>query len=380
MNGDFESAGSAFTDDTVPQSVFNAMKDLPWILSSEDARAIALNLVENLGGATVDASGVSASAIPIDLSFGCGDAVLPSAPEHSVARMLLELYLPPFVIAVRRMLQLQGEIERNLDDASIDSLTKLSNRRMTSRALGRLQVGEVVLMIDLDHFKSINDSLGHLAGDEVLRAFGHAIHLTLRGRDFAGRYGGEEFVVVLPVNSEPEPFLERLRGMWTQVRPHDITFSAGISVVGAVATTALADSDAAMYRAKNAGRNRWEWATTEAHSDTPPVFRSVRGVREAAQFVAYSRLEVPEGHQDQIDRAFKDRLGAVDAWPGFIALEVWADTRHPTQYSMVSWWTSAELFQDYMKSIDHRRSHDRIPKGDQRPKAIEFVRFRMVSQ
>jgi len=367
-------------DDAVPQPLLDAMRELLWIRSSKEARTLALNLVENFGGGVVDTDDSSASTIPIDLSFGNGDPILPNAPLHSVSRMLLERYLPAFVLDVRRMLQLHSEIGRNEENASLDSLTRLSNRRMTGRALGRLQPGETVLLIDLDHFKNINDSLGHEAGDQVLRTFGRAILSTLRGRDFAGRYGGEEFVVVLPVDSAAEPFLERLRELWIRIRPYEITFSAGIAPVGVDVSTALGDSDNAMYRAKNAGRDQWAWANSGAQPESVAMFRSVRGNREASQFVAYSRLEILEGHQNQLDRAFRERLGAVDNWPGFVAIEVWADTQHPTQYSMVSWWTSAQAFQNYMKSADHRRSHDRIPAGADRPKPIEFQRYRIVSR
>lgn len=236
------------------------------------------------------------------------------------------------------------------------------------------------MLIDLDHFKAVNDSLGHEAGDKVLRHFGRAPLSTLRGRDFAGRYGGEEFVVILPGNSDPEPFLERLRAEWTLTRPYEITFSAGIARAGADVTTALAESDAAMYQAKNAGRDQWAWASAQERTKSAPVPRSVRGVCEAIHFVAFSRLEIPEGHQDQFDQAFRDRLGAVDGWPGFVDLEVWSDTKHPARYSMVSWWASPEDFQNYMRSADHRRSHDRIPGGADRPRPVEFRRYRMVSR
>ena len=63
---------------------------------------------------------------------------------------------------------------------------------MIERALGRLSAPDTVVMIDLDHFKRINDELGHAAGDDTLRAFGRALHGTARERDFVGRYGGEE--------------------------------------------------------------------------------------------------------------------------------------------------------------------------------------------
>jgi len=288
MEGDVDTAISKVSpgDDSVPQNLFDAMRELMWIHSPEDARDLAISLVENFGGNVVSADESTSSTMPIDLSFGTGTPMLPSASERSVARMLLEQYLPLFVVDVRRMLQLRSEIERHQEHASLDSLTQLSNRRMTGRALGRLLPGESVLLIDLDHFKTINDSLGHQAGDQVLRTFGRAILSTLRGRDFAGRYGGEEFVVVLPTDSEAEPLLERLRKLWLRIRPYEITFSAGIALVGTNVAAALGESDAAMYRAKSAGRDQWMWATSPTRPDSLPLLRSVRGNRTAAEFVA----------------------------------------------------------------------------------------------
>ena len=83
-------------------------------------------------------------------------------------------------------------------------------------------------MIDLDHFKAINDSLGHREGDKVLRLFGHTLAATVRAADQVGRYGGEEFVVILPENGA-ERFLARLRIEWMRARPYPVTFSAGLA-------------------------------------------------------------------------------------------------------------------------------------------------------
>ena len=74
-----------------------------------------------------------------------------------------------------------------------------------------------------------------------------------------------------------------------------------------------------------------------------------------------------------------ERLGLVDHWAGFRALEVWADLADPTQYAMVSWWDSPAEFQAYMQSDDHRRSHERIPTGSHRPRPVRFRRFRVVA-
>ena len=123
--------------------------------------------------------------------------------------MLLERHLPAFVRDAQRALELLDRPSRLAQDASVDALTGLANRRTLGRALGRLRPEDTVVMIDLDHFKAINDSLGHTEGDKVLRLFGHTLAATVRAADQVGRYGGEEFVVILP-ESGAERFLARL--------------------------------------------------------------------------------------------------------------------------------------------------------------------------
>ncbi len=120
-------------------------------------------------------------------------------------------------------------------------------------------------MLDLDHFKSINDRYGHRAGDEVLRAIAGLMTRGLRGQDHIGRYGGEEFAVLLPETSleAAREVLERIRLAIVEMRLDfegqklSITVSAGVVAVetGEPFETALARADAALYRAKGAGRN-----------------------------------------------------------------------------------------------------------------------------
>jgi diguanylate cyclase (GGDEF)-like protein len=117
-------------------------------------------------------------------------------------------------------------------------------------------------MIDLDHFKAINDSFGHREGDNILRLFGRTLTFTLRAADHVGRFGGEEFVVILPEGSA-ERFLTRLRDEWMKTRPYPITFSAGVASAHLDPRKALDAADRAMYRAKQSGRNRWERAIKE---------------------------------------------------------------------------------------------------------------------
>lgn len=105
-----------------------------------------------------------------------------------------------------------------------------------------------------------------------------------------------------------------------------------------------------------------------------------RGLPPEAAFVAHSEIRVPADGVPDLLAAFRDRLGEVDAWPGFVDLEIWQDVRDVERFVMVSWWSDAESFSDYMRSQDHRRSHDRIPKGPAAPRPAGFSRFRVVAR
>ena len=245
---------------TVPSAVLlEATRALLWMRTPSEARTIATEVVMALGGTIVLARDAGPEALPVDLSFGDGEPVLPTAAPESTAHGWLEQYVASFVADVQRALQLSSHVDRLVEDAAVDSLTLLANRRMIGRASGRLKFGDVLIMVDLDHFKLVNDTLGHAAGDETLAAFGGALRKNLRAQDFAGRYGGDEFVVILGNASDPVAFLERFRRAWQAERPLAITFSAGIATVGKDTSLALPSADRAMYRAKEEGRDRWFW-------------------------------------------------------------------------------------------------------------------------
>lgn len=152
-----------------------------------------------------------------------------------------------------------------------DALTGLANRRALDARMATLAASAAgarcVLMMDIDHFKDINDRLGHGAGDRALRIVAEQLQATLRPGDFLARYGGEEFLAIVEADlPEALEIAERLRGRLERTRfrsrqqPVQLTLSCGITVVRADDTPAavLERADQALYRAKRAGRNRCE--------------------------------------------------------------------------------------------------------------------------
>ena len=251
--------------DTGMEAVVDATRRLLWIDSPADAVAVVSSLIADLGGSLAPARIVHREALPVDVSFGEGEPLLPVAAPLSVARMLLERHLPMFMLDAQRALELAGKTARLTEAAFIDALTGLANRRMLDRSLCRLRPEDLVIMIDLDHFKAVNDTLGHAEGDRVLHILGRTLMANLRARDLAGRYGGEEFVVILTDAGGPEAFLVRLRRGWEAARPHPITFSAGVAAARPDPGRALAAADRALYRAKASGRDQWQYATEEEY-------------------------------------------------------------------------------------------------------------------
>ena len=185
--------------------------------------------------------------------------------------------------AGRRILDLQAELvaarEVLREQATHDPLTCLWNRSsimdILTRELAKAEreassVG--VIMADLDHFKEINDTFGHLAGDAVLSEAAKRMQASMRSYDAVGRYGGEEFLIVLPgsTNSTAVHLAERLRSAISRepvrLAESSVAFTLSLGVSKSIPGEGMSPelviraADEALYRSKELGRNRVEWA------------------------------------------------------------------------------------------------------------------------
>jgi len=222
-----------------------------------------------------------------NLTYRTRDYVVSAHPVRSVQDELLGALLahrsarnsaavPPrrFEATARELASLLSDlrsIAQTQTAATVDPLTGLANRRTIMQYL-RDEIEEVrvgapcaVLVMDIDRFKSINDMLGHQAGDHCLRVVGGVIGRHIRSVDRAGRIGGEEFVVLMPETTREMAFnvAERLR---KAIASSDLRYASGEPMTASIGVTVadigdsvdslLARADRALYEAKRQGRNR----------------------------------------------------------------------------------------------------------------------------
>ena len=188
---------------------------------------------------------------------------------------LLSVFAVPTVLLVRRFM-IHGQL---LAKSRIDTKTGLLNastweQEAEAEIARAVRTGSplAVALVDIDHFKLVNDTYGHLVGDKALRAVTDALRSQLRVYDLAGRFGGEEFVILLPNAREVDALAmaERLRAhiatMTIPVNDNDesgpcvrLTISVGVAALDGVSrelTDMLAAADSALYYAKETGRNK----------------------------------------------------------------------------------------------------------------------------
>lgn len=223
------------------------------------------------------AEGVAYLCVPM---MAYGEAVglltlnLPAAESLSESRRRLATTVAEHIALALANLKLQESLRRQ---SIRDPLTGLFNRRYMEESLeremrraGRARHPVGVIMLDLDHFKPFNDTHGHEVGDALLREVGAVLQRSIRGEDIACRYGGEEFILILPEASlrdsaqRAEQIRDAIRAISVvhgteAVGP--VTVSLGVAIYpedGRSAESVLRSADAALYRAKAGGRNRVE--------------------------------------------------------------------------------------------------------------------------
>lgn len=242
-------------------STFDGLRIVARIRSNEETRAVPILC-------TVDPNDRGRVVRALDL--GANDILERPAEEH-------ELRARVNTLLQRRLYttQLRKSLDASVEMAYIDELTGLSNRRHMDGALTDLakQVTRtlepsVVFITDVDHFKKVNDTWGHQAGDEVLKQLAQLLRDSFRAVDVLCRYGGEEFVVLMPDTDliSAKAAAERYRHVTEKHlfeigndrAPIHVTVSSGLSEILSEETgkEALARADAALYHAKKNGRNR----------------------------------------------------------------------------------------------------------------------------
>jgi diguanylate cyclase len=238
-------------------------------LRPKQVRGLALFAIATLGMTMLGSHLVAPARFPAHeevMNFMMAAVLLPSiallAGQLSTMRLKLQQHRQA----------LEQALEQNRQLAIRDELTGLYNRRhvmslMHAEALRAARHGRslAIVMIDLDHFKRINDTHGHALGDEVLKAFALVATAALRESDTLGRWGGEEFIVMLPETDEVTALrvMARVQAQAKGLRFPSaqelcISFSAGVAICrpGEALNDAIERADEAMYRAKESGRDR----------------------------------------------------------------------------------------------------------------------------
>ena len=240
--------------------------------ASAEAAQFDRDLQEHMSQLSVQLDGESLRKI-------VGSLVQDAQHMHSVAFELSR----KLESSTREVSLLTESLQRTQSEALLDSLTGLKNRRGLESAIEDLLrdasglTGSALLLADIDDFKSINDTFGHVLGDKVIRSVAHVLQTSIKGRDVAARFGGDEFAVLLPQTTlaGAATLAEQIRESVARGRIHradgresigEVTLSVGVAVAGHGESMEglIERADAAMYVAKRSGRNRVSLAAEAA--------------------------------------------------------------------------------------------------------------------
>jgi len=281
-----------------------------------------LSLPDSFGLETFAKVYAHAPTVPIIVLTGNDDAkvalsaVKGGAQDYLVkSRLDRELLLRSMHYSIERK-RYQVQLEHQ---ANYDSLTGLPNRTLLHDRLKQAVYAQrtprniAVVFMDLDHFKFVNDSLGHSIGDKLLKAMGERLRAALREGDTVGRVGGDEFVLILADQNNEEVIFRAMQRITAKVaepiliegQELYVTCSAGISLYpqdGPDVDTLLKNADAAMYRAKEHGRSNFQFFTTEMNERV-----NERLALEGALRRALERQELLLHYQQKVDL----RSGAI---------------------------------------------------------------------
>jgi diguanylate cyclase (GGDEF)-like protein len=271
---------------TIVQNSESAWADLPWALSSAVSVLVAMVSYTVINRALPSVA-LIINRVPLrELRGTREDNLIELATLCLGGLVAIAALHEPWlcVLAVAPMVTLQrGALVAELETAAtVDAKTGLLNavawEHLTQRELSRAERENhdvAILIIDIDRFKLVNDQYGHMVGDQVLRKVGKVLAAGVREYDTVGRFGGEEFVAVLPNAGDADALVvaERLRSRVNELRiaalldgpapegaaEHALAVSIGVSCTrhdGREVTSLLVAADAALYRAKSGGRNR----------------------------------------------------------------------------------------------------------------------------
>ncbi|HEY4547849.1 MAG TPA: GGDEF domain-containing protein [Pedomonas sp.] len=285
--------------------------------------------------------GFSLQVIAYLLWFVYAMRVQPAGPQISshaplASAALLQILCTIVILNISFVLLVMERIHRLLSHrAAIDDLTAVFNRRAFNQIAevelaraDRSHIWPALLVLDLDHFKSINDRFGHAAGDEVLRRFGALIKSCTRAGDIVARMGGEEFAALLPSTdlARATSVAERIRTTLEEEifmadgKRFSVTTSIGLTIILPHDTLhcAFARADAALYAAKDSGRNRVMTNTAPLPANEPTVpTGAIRPVASAAPSPASSIVPfdpaapAPDPSLRAADLRSADQLAAV---------------------------------------------------------------------